>query len=251
MAAMYIDLDVSGNTATSVGPLDVCLEVKKGDTTTLDVTAEAIPASYPMIAFGFDLNFPPDVVNIESADADFLLGSEPGSNVFDASDPLPESDGQWTSAATDIGKSTPESGSGVLQRITLSIDPSAPSGLHSLFLSSAAHIDPGNEAHPPVVVLSVLLAVETVCESGSPSPTATISPGPVPGTPICQCAPPTPTPTPAILPDAGGLAAALPTSPSEDNSPPIELFALIGAVCVGAGLAASVHLWRSGRRRPR
>ncbi len=93
MDAMSIDMDVTGNTATSLGPLDQCVVVSPGSSVTLDVTATNIPASNPMIAFAFTLNYPAGVLTVQSADPNFLIASSPGSNVLNASDPTPDSDG--------------------------------------------------------------------------------------------------------------------------------------------------------------
>src|SRR3990172_5035300 len=58
MGAMSIDLDVTGNTATSLGPREECIVVNPGDTVTLDVTAEGIPAASPIVAYSFNLYYP-------------------------------------------------------------------------------------------------------------------------------------------------------------------------------------------------
>lgn len=164
MAAMSLDLDVSGNTATSLGPRDDCLEVSVGQIVTLDVTAEGIPASNPMIAFAFALNFPAGTVTVTGADADWLLGAGPGSAVFNANEPLPSSSGLWRSAVADTGDITGETGSGVLERLTIEISGSAASGHYLIWPNEAVHVDPAGNSWAADAVGHAFLAVGASCE---------------------------------------------------------------------------------------
>ena len=199
MTAMSIDLDVAGNSATILGPLDDCVVANAGDTLTLDVTAEGIPASNPMLAFSFGLNYPVGVVTVESADSGYLLGAAEGSAVIGGvNEPTPDSDGSWLAAGADVATDTWETGSGVLERITLTIDPASPPGLYPLSLSNAAHIDPNNGAHPPDVVRFAHIGVAAECE-GLPTQPPTPEPPSVTPTPIV-----TASPTPAPPTDPAG-----------------------------------------------
>jgi len=120
MDAMSIDTDVTDNTAISLGARENCVVVAPGASVTVDVTAENIPETNPMIAFGFDLNYPSTTMAVVSADPNFLLASAPGSSIADLSEPVPDSDGRFNAAVLDFA--TPagtESGSGVLMRVTV------------------------------------------------------------------------------------------------------------------------------------
>src|SRR5437870_1290137 len=191
MDAMSIDLDPSGNTATSLGPLDSCREVQPGDTVTLDVTATNIPASNPMVAFSYAIRYDDVNLPIQSQDHNFLLAAIPGSSVFNPSQPTPDTDGngEWIASADDLASpaaSYAESGSGVLSRLSLAIGAGEPNGLYTLGLAYAGHIDPYNEAFPPDVLNAGMVAVGVACPvSGTPTPTA---------------GPPSPTPTPSPTP---------------------------------------------------
>jgi hypothetical protein len=239
MDAMSIDMDIAGNTGTSLGPLDTCIEVSADGSVVLDVTAEGIPASNPMIGFSFELSFPANVATVVSADPEFLLASAPGSSVFDVNDPVPDSDGTWNSAAADVGVGLgPDSGSGVLARVELLIDTDADTpNVWPLTLNFNAHIDPANAALIPDVTRSALLAVGTSCQAtqtpvpvtpGTATPTQTI--------PLCACA--EPTPTPAILPDTGGVSS------DTEDARAVALVG-IGATAVLAAISAAIALRRT------
>jgi hypothetical protein len=255
MDAMSFDLDVSANTATSLGPLDDCIEANPGDNLTLDVTAEAIPVSNPMIAFSYNLNFVATYFAVESADAGFLLAEAAGSNVLDVSDPVPDSDGTWTGAAADTSPTatTSDTGSGVLQRLTMSIDSATPAGVYDMSLTFAAHIDPVNSALVPDLLRPARVAVGTSCQTPAPVTVTPITPGPstIESTSSCLCAPPTP--TPGILPDAGGHPAPLLSEPVNESRNwygfPIGIVVVMGVLGAGAGFAACWYLWHSQRRR--
>src|SRR6266571_4966879 len=104
MDAMSIDLDPSGNTATSLGPLDSCREVQPGDTLTFDVTATNIPASNPMIGFQYVVVYDDTNFTIQTQDHQFLLAATPGSAILNVSDLTPDIDGSgnWLGAALDV-----------------------------------------------------------------------------------------------------------------------------------------------------
>lgn len=228
MDAMSIDMDITGNTATSLGPWDECIIASPGDTVTIDVTASDIPATNPALAFQYTLNFPAGVAAVESADANFLLAALPGSAVWDVSQPLPDGDGVWIAAAVDISATANESGSGVLDRITLALASAAPAGLYALSLpqSEAGHVDPSsNTGHAPNTINNAFLAVKATCDNlPTPSPTLIATPTPTP-TPV-PTPTPTLTPTPTPTPTPGPITPA--PSPVPGAPPP---FSPGGVIC--------------------
>ena len=119
MDAMSIDLDTSGNTATTLGPLDSCLQVQPGETITLDITATNIPASNPMVGFAYLILYNDSMLTIETQDHQFLLAATPGSGLLNGSEPTPDTDGSndWHGSAADLSTTAPESGSGTLSRV--------------------------------------------------------------------------------------------------------------------------------------
>jgi hypothetical protein len=154
-----------------------------------------------MIAFTFEFGYPQGVVSIETGSADYLINSKPGSTLFDATEPPPDSDGIWNVAAADIGDTmtASESGSGVLIRADLSIAPSAAPGLYPLTIANAAHIDPLGEPRFPGALNWAYLAVGATCENlPTPPPTPVVT---NPPTPALTGEPPfTPTPTSGPFP---------------------------------------------------
>src|SRR5207244_4471115 len=53
-----VDVDPTGNTSTSLGAQTDCFETTAGSDVTVDVTATNIPASNPMIAFTYQMQYP-------------------------------------------------------------------------------------------------------------------------------------------------------------------------------------------------
>lgn len=175
-----IDMDPSGNTATSIGPVESCARINVNgvidadedgvDTVDVDVATgpAGIPASNPIIAYQFELTYPAAAVQVVGEDTDFLLFSGPGSSqAVSLSEPLPDSDGTFRSTAVDAYSNRPgnipEFGPGVLSRLTLS--PASPSpGLYELGISVySGHIDTSNTAFAPDARLGGFLAVNEPC----------------------------------------------------------------------------------------
>ena len=154
MDAMSIDLDPTGNTATSLGPLDSCVEARQGDVVTVDVTALNVPAATAMIGFSYRIEYDESRVWVETQDQQFFLASNPGSGLLNASQPTPDQDlnNEWIASAADLsdwGIVSPEYGSGVLSRLTISISQRAPGGMYPLTLTTAGHVDLMGEANMP------------------------------------------------------------------------------------------------------
>jgi hypothetical protein len=188
MDAMSIDMDVTGNTATSLGPVESCLEVIPGTSFTFDVTADAIPVTNPMIAFTFALTMHQSFT-FDTDDPRFLLDANPGSSLIDPGPGFGED--RITFGVVDNGyPSSAESGSGVLLRATFLVDAAVAPGAYAVALSDAAHVDTQGNSKPPKVLHFATLLVGASCDGFTPTPTP--SPTPVP----------TPTPSPTPIPPA-------------------------------------------------
>lgn len=178
--AFYIDMDPAG------GATAVCARINVNgvqdadedgiDSVDLDVVAGpfGIPGPGGMIAYAFNLNYPSSVLSVTAEDRNFLLHSGPNSGMLSppgASDPLPDSDGTFLAADLDINTglpgNVPEYGPGVLSRITLTATAATP-GVYPLSLSSAAHVNPNNDAFAPYVVLPASVAINTACPTPPP-----------------------------------------------------------------------------------
>jgi hypothetical protein len=169
---MAVDMDPSGNTDTFLSPRQSCRQASPGAEIEIDVTIANIPQAEPMIGFGFTLAYPAGAVTITGANPEMLLAALPGSMLFPAGDELllPDSDGEFEAAAADSGPfpETSEWGSGVLERLTLSIPAQAAPGLYPLTLFGTAYITPANEAGDPAELHPGLLAIGASCPPPGP-----------------------------------------------------------------------------------
>jgi hypothetical protein len=187
MDAMSIDVDVTGNTATSLGPRDSCVEAGPGDVVTVDVTATNIPATMAMIAFTYTIQYDESRVWVETQNHQFLLAANVGSGLFNLSELTPDQNlnNQWNSAVADLSDSgviPPEYGSGVLSRLSIGVSQSTPDGTYALTLTEAGHVDTMGEPYPADVLNQAAIAVGVSCPPvvGTPTPVPTPTPLPTP-----------------------------------------------------------------------
>ncbi len=112
-----VDADPTGNTATSLGSITPCLSVSNGDTFQVDIFVAGVN---DLLAWETYLFYDTSIINIVDRDVSMFQAANSGSNVFDASEGLPDIDGQYGIAAVDLADPpSPDSGSGVLARLTL------------------------------------------------------------------------------------------------------------------------------------
>lgn len=101
---------------TSISIAD-CTKVDSGDTFDIEIAVNGISnlAAWE-VYFAYDRK----ILEVTGRDVRVFLAQKPNSNVFDFSDPVPNTDGIYRLAAADLaaGGAT-ESGSGVLARVTL------------------------------------------------------------------------------------------------------------------------------------
>lgn len=210
--AMSIDLDKTGNTATSLGTRQWCIEVTPGTAVVLDVTVQNIPPSNPMVAFNYALAYDADNISVTAADHRLLLTSNGGTSLS-FSDSPPDSDGSFVAAETLFDAANVVSGTGVLSRLTLGTSGAA-AGLYDLTLSENFLIDDQNIDQHPLITNNAVLAINTAC----PDPTPTPSPTPEPTAGGSE----TPTPTggtvPTPTPTSTGSASPTP-SPTTSSTP--------------------------------
>ena len=116
-ASLAVDADPTGNASGSLGAIDRCIPVASGSTFDIDVAVRDVNA---LLAFQVYLGTDPSIVHITNHDTNLFLGITAGSNVSDASERTPDSDGVYSVGAADTADPlSPESGTGVLTRITL------------------------------------------------------------------------------------------------------------------------------------
>ncbi len=101
-------------TSLSVVP---CIEVEKGERFSVNILVNDVSN---LLAWEVYFAYNRQIVEIVDKDVRQLLNSAPNSNVFDFSDPVPNSTGLYRIAAADTGgPGTAETGSGVLATLTL------------------------------------------------------------------------------------------------------------------------------------
>lgn len=209
--SMAIDMEVSGNSGSHAGSRQDCVEASSGDTVVVDVVATGVPPFVDnppvgvtgegdaggIVSFSYNLYFNNTFISVAEANHDFLVGLNANSSPFNASDLLPGKS-PWLGAVLDAGSGVPESGDGVLSRLTLEIDSATPAGRYDLLLQEAA-IGGADEFFTPAKIENARIAVNIPCvstQTAAPTPTdAPITPIPTPTAgPTDQPSNPTPTP---------------------------------------------------------
>ena len=115
--AIGIDANVEGNGPLSLGPIDPCVSVSRGQTFDVDFFIQDVDE---LLAWEAYIAFDPDVLEVTGRDVEMFLAGNPGSSVLDVSGRVPNRDGLYRAAAADTSDPpTPDSGSGVLLRLTL------------------------------------------------------------------------------------------------------------------------------------
>lgn len=115
--AVGVDADPDGNAATTLGAIHQCVSVAKDDTFSVDVFVTDVTN---LLAWEAYFSFDGSIVNVTDLDVELFQAANANSDVFNASESLPSSGGLYRLGAIDYGQpSSPDSGSGVLARLTL------------------------------------------------------------------------------------------------------------------------------------
>ena len=168
-----IDTDIDAgraNTTTSLGGRQACNTLNSGGTLTIDVTVDAVPPLGEerggIAIVEFKLIYDPSKVKVAASDQEMLLAANPGSSLFTLGDATPDADGSFLVAAVDFSNSNstpPESGAGVLARITLE---GVGSGVSDLELTDVIIADVFG-AYSIDNVLAARVAVDAACPTTS------------------------------------------------------------------------------------
>ncbi len=114
--SLAIDADPSGNEATSLGPTDTCRTTSSGQTFDMDLIVRDVDQ---LLAWEIYIDFDDRRLEVVDRKVDLFQAANAGSNVFDVSDRLPDTQSPYRAAAADTSDPpTPDSGSGVLVRLT-------------------------------------------------------------------------------------------------------------------------------------
>jgi len=281
-----IDADPAGNTATSLGAIDSCIAVKKGDTFEIDLFVTGVDN---LLAWETYFSFDGDVVNVTDRNVQMFLAAGAGSEAWDASDPLPSAGGLYRLGAIDLAKPpATHNGSGVLARLTLKAVGAglSPAMLTTLDANNDGKIDLGPQVSgigaKPIgdtngdgffdgPLLGAQIAVDRDCPAeATRTPVATITPptlSPTGETPSAASVTPTAiltttaqtaSPTPRTTASPGAVASPTPLStvtPSEDGGTDwtsggfIVVYVVAGAVAALL-LGGGAFLAMTRRRSP-
>ena len=114
---LAVDAISESNDAASVDSMDECAAADVGDVFTVDVVIEDVE---DLLAFESTIAYDPEVLSVADRDVELFLDSEDGSQVVDTSAQVPDDSGQYTAGGVDTADPlSPESGSGILVRLTM------------------------------------------------------------------------------------------------------------------------------------
>lgn len=115
VVALGVNVRGDGSIPSPLGSPEPCLQVSVGEIFDVDVYVSNV-----VKLFSWELPFiyNPSILEVTQHDVFRFLAANPGSAVISASEPTPDRDGLLFLGAADIGND-PETGSGVLARITL------------------------------------------------------------------------------------------------------------------------------------
>jgi hypothetical protein len=220
------------NTATSLGSIESCTSKNVNDTFDVDLYITNVT---DLLGWDSILNYNSTMLNIISINVQMLQAANPGSNIFNISDAIPDLDGSYFAGAIDVANT--DSGTGVLARITLRAVGTGTSPL-TLTYPELKDFD-GNPIGDttgdgyfdgPIGQAEVRIGVACPGQTPTPTPTPTSSPTPSP-TPTPPGPPSNatigidsdPTKTPANTATSLGSREAC-ADASLGSSPTIDLF---------------------------
>lgn len=114
--SLLIDAGISGNQANSIGTIENCISVPKDTEFQMDVIVRDIS---DLLAWEIYLDYDGDVVTVTDQNVKLFQQANLGSSVLDISGRVPDDSGFHYLAAFDSSDpATPDSGTGVLARVT-------------------------------------------------------------------------------------------------------------------------------------
>ena len=139
-----MDVNTNSNTATSLGAIQDCIFMKTGTSRTVDIWITQVTN---LLGWGAFLNYNPAVIDITNVDIRMFQTADGATNLFNASDPVPSSDGSYYASGIDLtAPPNQDSGSGVLARLTIrAVGPGvSPLDLANVWLTDADGKDIGD-----------------------------------------------------------------------------------------------------------
>ena len=224
--ALGVDADPAGNAAASLGTIQSCVSVSSGQIFQVDVFIADV---VDLLAWEAYFVYDPAIIGVVKQDVQMFQAANAGSQVFDTSEVLPDEDGRYRISAVDIAEpAAPDSGSGVLARLTLRAVSAgvSPASLPLVDISGDGRPDLGptltdvagntiadvdGDGFFDGPISDAWIAVDTPCPAAPPAPAAS----------------PAPPPSHDRVPAAGGVGLL-----SQGGRP------VWAVACVGGGLAA-------------
>ena len=195
-----VDVDTKGNGPLTVDTIDTCNDTMQtaGDTLTIDVIVDEINTNDRLLAWSFNLEYDPSVVEIIDANRDMMIKALPDSGANggfveigdeNPTPARPDKDGLLVQLISDFGTLSPatthEAGKGVLLRVELRATGTGQSALTIVGtiqnpISIVAPPGPGRQLVTALTKIgSARVAVGQDCSSPPPSPSAKTTPTPV------------------------------------------------------------------------
>ena len=113
---LAIDAQPAGNTGSHLGPIDPCVSTAVSDVFGVDLVIINV---HDLLAWEAYVTYDPAVLELTDRNVRLFQSANDGSNVVDVSDATPDTDGTYRAAAADTADpASPDSGSGVLARLT-------------------------------------------------------------------------------------------------------------------------------------
>lgn len=264
-SSIGVDADPAGNTATSLGPIDPCVSVSTGDTFDVDILIADV---VDLLAWEVYFVYDGSIISIVDDDVKMFQAADGESNVFDLSEVLPDLDARYGVAAADLADPpAPDSGSGVLARLTLKAEGPgiSPANIPLIDVNDDGKIDLGpflNDVRGDPIddvdddgffdgqIFAAQIAVDTACPADGVIPPPTrVAATPSPTSPASPTGETTPevtetatASTPAVSPTPTAVAASPtpggPLATEDDESTWTSLPWIIGYVVGGLALAA-------------
>ncbi|MBI2913406.1 MAG: hypothetical protein HYY03_05750 [Chloroflexi bacterium] len=112
-----IDVIPTGSTPTALGQIDSCASAERGDSFDIDLVIENVT---DLLAWEIGISYDPAVLEVEDHDTEMFQAANPGSEVVDLSATTTGPAGRYLLQSLDTADPpSPDSGSGVLARLTL------------------------------------------------------------------------------------------------------------------------------------
>jgi hypothetical protein len=128
-----------------------------------DLTIEGVPSTggNGMTGWTATINFPDTQLRYVSHASDYMIAANLESSLFDPGTTIEP--GKVTISVVDIGSGLPESGNGVLARVTFRVDTTSTPGLHPMTMSANHYFTTEGMEGVPLVTKNAQIAIGQSC----------------------------------------------------------------------------------------